>query len=677
VAERSDGNPLFIEELLRSWISAGTLVADDGATGDGGWRLAVAPDAVLLPATVQAIYAAQLDDLPAHARLVARRASVAGRRFAVGALEPLEVPDPEGGLEPLRQRAFIRGPERDPAGDEVYAYRHALLRDAGYASLSRAERGRLHLALATWLEQTAGSDVARVAEPIASHYESALAALPAVGTDAADRARLADAARVWLERAADAALGVAAHEAAIGLLARAIALADGEREQARLRLRRGELMAATGDLGQGIGEIEAALAVFRDAFRADPKDREARAGYGNATAALGEGMIEQIRFIEARDLVSATLADIGRTEDALVGRLLALRAWAMVSQGDRDGTVADVERALELVRGGDPRLEVEVRQRRASVRTEGELDVLAEWDEVEEMARSVGMWSVAVRALDMRIGNDPQASLRDILAAVESALDLAVTHGLTEVACGTRTLVVATKLGLGEWDEALAMGLENLPVAERNAYVRPVFRTWVALVPILEARREREHLARFAEWFGSARSTFPEPPSAYAQVHLAGLDLALATVGLPPVRGASIGIDVLAADAYVNFDYLAAVESTMRDWLVRGLTDDAVAALGRIEVRYREDDAGRSPTAFIEAFLGLLHAWVLRARESADTAGAARAAADWGRRAEAPWWVARAIRALPEGAARPEELAEAGDIEARLRVVPGASAPPR
>ena len=68
--------------------------------------------------------------------------------------------------------------------------------------------------------------------------------------------------------------------------------------------------------------------------------------------------------------MAETLADIGPPEDALVGRLLSLHAWAKVAQGDREGTVEEVERALELVRGGDPRLEVEVRARRASVRTE-------------------------------------------------------------------------------------------------------------------------------------------------------------------------------------------------------------------------------------------------------------------------------------------------------------------
>jgi class 3 adenylate cyclase len=151
IAERSDGNCLFIEELLRTWVSVGTLVADGG-----GWRLAVSAEEVALPASVQSIYAAQLDDLPPKARLLARRASVAGRRFPMGALEPLGVPDGDG-LSPLRRRELIVGPLPEPVWGEAFAYRHALLRDAGYASLARAERARLHARLARWLEQAAAA----------------------------------------------------------------------------------------------------------------------------------------------------------------------------------------------------------------------------------------------------------------------------------------------------------------------------------------------------------------------------------------------------------------------------------------------------------------------------------------------------------------------------------------
>ena len=101
--------------------------------------------------TVQAIYAAQLDDLPPPARAAARRAAVAGRRFPRAALAVLDVEEPEAALETLVRRALVSDADEDVLLGPSHSYRHALLRDAGYASLARAERARLHVQLADWL----------------------------------------------------------------------------------------------------------------------------------------------------------------------------------------------------------------------------------------------------------------------------------------------------------------------------------------------------------------------------------------------------------------------------------------------------------------------------------------------------------------------------------------------
>jgi hypothetical protein len=101
----------------------------------------------------------------------------------------------------------------------------------------------------------------------------------------------------------------------------------------------------------------------------------------------------------------------------------------------------------------------------------------------------------------------------------------------------------------------------------------------------------------------------------------------------------------------------------------------AAEAVERIDARYR-DDAENPPTALIEASLALMRAWVLRAQESPSAVEAARRSAEWARQEGAPWWLARAIRALPDGEATASELAEADAIEQRLRVADGASAPP-
>ncbi|MBA2644649.1 MAG: AAA family ATPase, partial [Solirubrobacterales bacterium] len=122
LVERSDGTPLFIEELLRTRASVGTLVRENDA-----WHLAVQPDSVSLPPTVQAIYAAQLDDLPPDARMVARRGSVAGRRVPVSAFHSLDLDDHRQGLEVLRRRTFAFGEDAGGVADAAYALARAYM----------------------------------------------------------------------------------------------------------------------------------------------------------------------------------------------------------------------------------------------------------------------------------------------------------------------------------------------------------------------------------------------------------------------------------------------------------------------------------------------------------------------------------------------------------------------
>ncbi len=206
-------------------------------------------------------------------------------------------------------------------------------------------------------------------------------------------------------------------------------------------------MAGAGDLAAAVDEMQAAREVFRSVFRADAADSAARTAYGNSTAILGDAMIEQLRFIEVRDLVAATLHDLGPREDELLGRLLGLHAGARTLQGDRDCTVADVERAYRLVRGGDPRIEVEVLAWQAAIRSESDLP--ADWDAVEMAASEIGMWTTAVEAMLSRLGSDAEMPPAEALTATLRTVELARDHGLTEVACRCRHYAAGIRSGRG------------------------------------------------------------------------------------------------------------------------------------------------------------------------------------------------------------------------------------
>lgn len=275
----------------------------------------------------------------------------------------------------------------------VRAYRHALLRDAGYASLARAERGRLHVAMARWLTEVAGERVDVVAEGVAGHYASAFGSLSALaGGDLPDRETLRSEASGWYERAAAAALRLSAHEGARRLLSRSIELTDAlaPLDLARRRLRLGEILAASADLAAGIGEMEAALEGFDDDA----------AGVADAACALGRAYMQQIRFPEAEELTARTLQRLAGEPPVRLARLHALHAWAIGAQGGSEGVHDEAELAWTTALGsGDAVLELDVLEHVNAARDEiGEAST-EHWALLEEKAVAAGRWhQVAVAA---------------------------------------------------------------------------------------------------------------------------------------------------------------------------------------------------------------------------------------------------------------------------------------
>jgi class 3 adenylate cyclase len=153
VDEAAGGNPLFIEELA-AWLS------DKGAPGAGR-----------LPANLKAIIAARVDQLPAPERQVILDASVVGDFFWLGSLEAL------GGdrtlmatLQSLERRDLIRrGPSSRIAGDQELAFKHGLIREVAYATLTKAVRRERHGVVARFMENAAG-DPAAYAAILAHHW---------------------------------------------------------------------------------------------------------------------------------------------------------------------------------------------------------------------------------------------------------------------------------------------------------------------------------------------------------------------------------------------------------------------------------------------------------------------------------------------------------------------------
>jgi class 3 adenylate cyclase/tetratricopeptide (TPR) repeat protein len=207
IGEAAEGNPLFVEEMLRMLIDAGLLVRDDGH-----WRQEGDLSEVPVPGTIQALLSARLDRLQDEERAVIQRASVVGKIFywgAVAALTPeAERPAVGPGLQTLLRKELVR-PDRSPfAGEDAFRFSHILVRDAAYESLPKRIRVDLHSLFAAWLEDRAGPRIAEFEELLGYHleqayrYRSALGPLDAAALAVARQAasRLAASGRRSLQR---------------------------------------------------------------------------------------------------------------------------------------------------------------------------------------------------------------------------------------------------------------------------------------------------------------------------------------------------------------------------------------------------------------------------------------------------------------------------------------------
>ena len=661
IAERSDGNPLFVEELLRTWISVGILSSD----AEGGWHLDDETAAgVELPATVQAIYAAQIDDLPPGARRLARHGSVAGRAFPGLALEALEAGDPEA-VERLRVRALIEGPSEADLGPS-YRYRHVLLRDAGYATLARAERSRLHARLAAWMEGAAGPRTEQVAEAIARQYLAAIRALPTLAAPGSvpDRAALAATTAVWLERAALVALAEGAPRSARELIDEALALTapSAELDRARRRAIAGDATAFSGDMDVAVEAYREAAdtyAALASSAPGQPERAIARSGQAAATLALGTLLIEQLQFKTAEALAEQTLASMSPDAGLDAARLRYLRAWARIAYRPGPEVLPDLEAAMRgAERGGDDRLRLETMNLLQTLRMEmGEAspdEALHEYEEIAGLAERTGNLRRAIGALRARglmvVDTDPVAGL----PWVDRAAALASAHAMEEEIAWCHYARTELAFVRGDWDAAVEEGLAALDIAEANAYHRTAVRTWFALSPIALARGRRDLLERAKAWFDPQRATFPDSP--YGRFMHTAVDLRFAAAGLlKPFLPDERLLDAWE-ESPGSASWQAANETIVGAWIRGGrleLADRALAAMRGWESHPFTTAPTRGIADVLDGRLHLARADAVGARELAGRALAAFADPP------VPWGVYLAHQLLAEAVDGPPELSVA------------------
>jgi class 3 adenylate cyclase/tetratricopeptide (TPR) repeat protein len=205
VLRKAEGNPFFMEEVVRSLIGMQAVVREEAT---GRWRATAPPEEISLPDTIQGVIMARIDRLDEDLKQVLKLAAVVGRSFLYRVLKTIAEAEYEldRHLEGLQHVDLIRERRRIP--ELEYMFKHALVQEATYESILAERRRQLHRSVAECVESLFADRLEEFASLLAYHYV---------------RAEDWEKAQAYLFKAGDQAARVAADAEALAHYERAAA----------------------------------------------------------------------------------------------------------------------------------------------------------------------------------------------------------------------------------------------------------------------------------------------------------------------------------------------------------------------------------------------------------------------------------------------------------------------
>lgn len=209
IVEHAQGNPFYVEEVLRSLIEDGTLKKN------GSWKITQDIADIKIPPSVQDVLAARIDRLPPDDKQITQHAAIIGRIFwqdILNRITDAETVEPTLLLLELRQLAD-RMIESKLSEDWEWVFHHGLIQEVAYGSVPKAMRRVVHEQVAHILEDQLGDQTGFLLPLIANHYE---------------QGQVLDKAIKYLGLAGDEAAAQFANQEAISYYSRALNLLDNQ-----------------------------------------------------------------------------------------------------------------------------------------------------------------------------------------------------------------------------------------------------------------------------------------------------------------------------------------------------------------------------------------------------------------------------------------------------------------
>jgi class 3 adenylate cyclase/tetratricopeptide (TPR) repeat protein len=243
---RTEGNPFFLEESVRTLVETGVLRGAPGA-----YCLATPIESLQVPATVHAVLAARIDRLPPEDKRLLQTAAVIGTEVPLPVLQAIaDLPADalHRALAHLQAAEFLYETRLFP--EHAYTFKHALTHEVAFSSLVRERRRVLHARIVEALEALASDRVAEHVERLAYH---------------ALRGEVWDKALAYCRQAGEKAMAQSAHGAAVGYFEQALGALQYLPEQRPIREQAIDLQLALRSALYPSRDLGRILAVLREA----------------------------------------------------------------------------------------------------------------------------------------------------------------------------------------------------------------------------------------------------------------------------------------------------------------------------------------------------------------------------------------------------------------------------
>lgn len=306
ISETTEGNPLFVGEMLRMMIDDGILTKTED-----GWTLTGDIAGVPMPGSIQALVAARLDRLDAEERQVVGRGSVIGRVFWWGAISQLTPQNLRGAvagyLQTLVRRELIQPEQSTFPGEDAFRFTSVLISDAAYQGLAKKLRADLHEGFTAWLEKKFGDRIRELEDILGYHLERSFIYRKELGVVDERTRAIGGRAAEFLGSAGRRALARADMPAAANLLSRAVELLEiGDPARVELQLDLCSAVMETAGLEAATKIIDAAM---------------------GAATALGDRRLQAHALIQQTYFDMYTEAEEGWKNKALAGAQNAIEVF--------------------------------------------------------------------------------------------------------------------------------------------------------------------------------------------------------------------------------------------------------------------------------------------------------------------------------------------------------------